>query len=263
MSAQPIDWDGYLAAFHARSPGITEQVLTRCHAGGSSPYDWLLDGIDATGRIVDLGCGSGPARPAGAQRWVGIDRSVGELRAARKAGRGALVLGDATGLPIGEGVVDTVVCSMSLMLVRPLDEALREIRRVLRHDGELRLLLPALCSAHRDGPSGATRSSSGRRARRRSSRRRRSARRAGAVLETHGLRVESDEARRFAHRVAEPVDADRFVDSWYLPGVSPDRQAAARRRARAMVPVDIGVPLRRVIARRVGMPRATSGVPRP
>ncbi len=151
---------------------------------------------------------------------------------------------------------------MSLMLVRPLDEALGEIHRVLRHDGQLRLLLPTYApltatdrwhyaqlfwsarSTTKFPPTPLRR-------------------RAGTVLGTHGLRVESDESRRFAHRVAEPVDADRFVDSWYLPGVSLVRLDAARRRAREMVPVDIGVPLRRVIARRVGMPSATSGVPRP
>ncbi len=79
----------------------------------------------------------------------------------------------------------------------------------------------------------------------------------------HGLAVETDDTRRFSLRLDEPADADRFVDSWYLPGVDSDRRAAARRRARAMVPVEIGVPLRRVSAQTVGMPGAGHGVPRP
>jgi SAM-dependent methyltransferase len=245
----PVDWDTYLDEFHARNPGITEEVLARCTAGQATPYGWLLDGVDPSARIVDLGCGSGPARPTGAHRWVGLDRSVGELRRARETGRSAVVLGDATRLPIADGTVDVVTCSLALMLVRPLDEALAEIHRSLRDGGQLRLLLPTpgpLTAADRvrylqlfwaarsttKFPPTSLR------------------KRAGATLERANLRVESDESRRFDHPITGPSDADRFVDSWYLPGTTTARRDAARSRARAMVPVTMGIPLRRVIARR-------------
>ena len=262
MRAQSIDWDRYLEAFHTRSPGITEQVLTRCHDHGVTPYDWLLDGVDPNACIVDVGCGSGPARPAGAARWVGVDRSAAELHAAQQAARSAVVLGDATRLPVADGAADVVVCSLSLMLVHPLDAALVEIRRVLGRRGQLRLLLPARAPltvidrwryAQLFWSARSTTQFPPTRLRRD----------AAAVLVGHGLAVEADDTRRFSLRLDEPADADRFVDSWYLPGVDPDRRAAARRRARTMVPVEIGVPLRRVSAQTVGMPGAGHGVPRP
>ncbi len=243
------DWDAYLDEFHARNPGITEEVLARCTAHQATPYDWLLDGVDPSARIVDLGCGSGPARPADALRWVGLDRSVGELHRAQEVGKSAVILGDASRLPIADGTVDVVTCSLALMLIRPLDDALREIHRVLREGGELRLLLPTpgpLTAADRmrylrlfwaarsttKFPPTPLR------------------RKAVATLERADLRVESDESRRFDHPITDPSHADRFVASWYLPGTTAARRDAARSRARAMVPVTMGIPFRRVIARR-------------
>lgn len=248
MTRLPIDWDAYLDEFHARNPGITEEVLARCTAGQATPYDWLLDGTDPSARNVDLGCGSGPTQPAGGPGWVGLDRSAGELRRAQETGRRAVILGDATRLPIADGTVDVAICSMALMLVRPLGDALGEIHRILRGNGQLRLLLPTpgpLTAADRlrylrlfwaarsptKFPSTPLR------------------RRAAETLETFSLRVVSDESRRFDYPVDDPSDADRFVNSWYLPGTSTARRDDARMRARSMAPVTMGISFRRLIAR--------------
>lgn len=243
------NWPTYLAEFHAANPGITEDILARCTAKGQNPYDWLTESLDPASRILDLACGSGPAKPAGARQWVGLDLSAAELARARRGGIGALMVGDATALPLGDASADAVTCSMALMLVQPLDLALAEIRRTLTPNGRLLLLLPALRPLHMADrakylrlfvaarsttkfPPSALR------------------RQASATLARHGLQVESDETRRFTYSLDEPSDANRFVDSWYLPGVHPRRRDAARIRAQSMVPCTIGVPLRRVIARR-------------
>jgi SAM-dependent methyltransferase len=251
MRRQTVDWDAYLDQFHARLPGITEDVLARCTTGGSTPYEWLLDGVDPSGRIVDLGCGSGPARPPNALRWVGLDRSAEEIRRARDGGRSTLVLGDVTSLPIPDGRVDVVTCSMALMLVRPLGPALEEIHRVLRPAGELRLLLAtptplttrdrlrymrlfwAARSPARFPPSPLRGHA------------------AAETLERSFLRVESDESRRFEYPLVDAPEAARFVDSWYLPGTSEHRRGRARAQALAMVPAAVGIPFRRVVARRM------------
>ncbi len=243
----PVDWGRYLDDFHATRSGITEDVLGRARLGSQNPYEWLVDGIDPDARILDLACGSGPSRPDGATRWVGLDRSVGELERAADAGRGPLLRGDATRLPAADASVDVVVSAMGLMLVEPLDEALAEIARVLRPDGELRLLLPArsplstldqlrylrlflAARATNHFPPTPLRTH------------------AAESLCDAGLTVTADESRRFAVPLETGEQAARFVDSWYLPRASPVRRDAARRRAAELAPFTLGLPLRRVDA---------------
>ncbi len=249
MFRHPIDWNSYLDGFHASFPGITEDVLARCSSDQLTPYGWLTDGVDDGARMLDLGCGSGPARPPGAARWVGLDRSARELQRAAELRRGSLLRGDITQLPIGDRSVDVVTSSMTMMLVHPIDVALREIRRVLRDSGELRLLLPTsspltmldrvtyvrLFWAARSTtkfPPTAMRA------------------KARNTLESSGFTVLSDERLRFDHPVDDPTAADRFINSWYLPTTTDARRAAARERAETMAPFHIGIPLRRIVARR-------------
>lgn len=244
------DWATYLAEFHAAKPGITEDVLSRCSSKGRTPYDWLTETVRSSERILDLACGSGPARPSGAQHWVGLDRSEAELRRARSDGRQTVLRGDATSLPVPDATFDVVTYSMGLMLVQPLDRALGEVSRALLPDGRLLLLLPAGRPLHVTDRTTylrlfwAARSTTkfpptelGRHA--------------TEALAAQGLQVTSDDRRRFVYPMPEPADGDRFVDSWYLPGISSRRRASARARARAMTPRSIGVPFRRVIARKM------------
>jgi ubiquinone/menaquinone biosynthesis C-methylase UbiE len=51
---------------------------------------------------------------------------------ARARGRGPVLTGDALTLPVGSGSLDVVVCSMAIMLLRPIDPAMAEVTRVLR-----------------------------------------------------------------------------------------------------------------------------------
>ena len=251
MTRTPIDWDAYLAAFHAAAPGITEDVLARSSAGGRSPYRWLTEGLDGDPRVLDLGCGSGPARPEGPERWVGVDRSRGELDRAVALGRASVIQGDATQLPIADGSIDVATSSMAMMLVCPIEAALGEVRRVLRDGGELRLLLPTPTPAPltvRDRltyvrlflAAGSTTKFPPTTLRGTAAR----------TLGTAGFTVHADDRLRFELTVDDAGAAARFVDSWYLPTTTDARRGELRDRAASLAPFRIGIPLRRIVARR-------------
>lgn len=94
-------WGTYVDRFHGERPGITETLLSRSvDDTGRTPYGWVRSGLPA-GLFVDLGCGSAPMQPEVTQPdvrgWVGVDRSRGELAAARHAGRGPVVAASADG----------------------------------------------------------------------------------------------------------------------------------------------------------------------
>lgn len=251
MTRPPIDWDAYLADFHASHPGITEDVLAGCTSRGRTPYQWLTEGLVDDARLLDLGCGSGPAKPADSTHWAGLDLSMGELERAVALGRSAVLRGDITRLPIVDGGLDVVTSSMAMMLVQPIDVALGEIRRVLSDHGELRLLVPTptpkpltvldqvtylrLFWAARSTtkfPPTMMRTAAKR------------------TLEAAGFTVHSDERMRFELPVHGAEGADRFINSWYLPAISNARRHAARTKAASMAPFRIGIPLRRIVARR-------------
>lgn len=95
--------------------------------------------------VLDLGCGTArltedlSLRSAGA-RVVGVDRSSGMLRAARRRlGRSSppLVEGDAYALPFGDGVFALVTSTFAYHWLLEPAAALGEIRRVLRPGGYL------------------------------------------------------------------------------------------------------------------------------
>jgi SAM-dependent methyltransferase len=103
-------------------------------------------------RVLDLGIGPGVsgvemARAAPAIRIVGLDRSSAMLRRAKlhAAAAGvnlALVCADASRLPFADGSYDAVTGHSVLYLLPDRDEALREIRRVLRPRGRIAFLEP-------------------------------------------------------------------------------------------------------------------------
>ena len=125
-------WDAYLETFHAQRPGITEDVLIHC--------------LDSTGttplRVAPRRHRPRRSHPRPRLRqrsntavarsgWVGIDRSQAELCRAQSDGRVPLIRADLRQLPIRSPSIDTVICSMALMLVEPLNDALVEIQRAL------------------------------------------------------------------------------------------------------------------------------------
>jgi SAM-dependent methyltransferase len=240
-------WDAYVRDFHNDKPGITEAVLTRGRCDDQTPYEWLTEGIADQDQVLDLACGSAPTRCLAGNTWIGLDASLAELAAAGADAAGHVVQGDLVRLPFRSEVSDVIICSMALMLIDPLAEALGEIRRVLHPGGVLRLLLPAdgpLTGGDRAGyaalavalgtttpfPPSPVRHS------------------LGQALGDAGLIIIADHARRFAYPIHSSEAAARLVDSLYLPAVSPRRRHIARLIAARWPTVDLGIPLRRVVA---------------
>ena len=267
---RPIDageatsWRSYLDSFHHEHPGITESILERCvDDAGTTPYHWIAAAIggspDRSGSdhqwagptVLDLACGSGPMRRLVTGTWVGTDRAPAELGVARARGAHPLVLGDAVDLPFARASFDVVICSMALMITQPLDRVLAEITRLLRPNGRLVALLPA----NRPLRSGdlvhvASLLLTLRRTRL-AYPNDRALTHLPNLLDPAGLALVDDRRRRFEYSMATVDAAHDLVRSLYLPGVDPDRIAAADRRSERWVGQTFGVPLRRVVAQRV------------
>src|SRR5262245_18103995 len=94
-------------------------------------------------RVLDLVCGTGDimfAETPPARIAVGVDVTFRMLQLAqqrRGAARAALVTGDMVALPIGNERFTVVTAGYGLRNVPDLDQALREIRRVLVPGGRL------------------------------------------------------------------------------------------------------------------------------
>jgi SAM-dependent methyltransferase len=252
------DWPDYIARFHRDRPGITEALLGFSHDElGDNPYDWLTGGLPGDGLVLDLGCGSGPTAP-GLPGWVGLDLSRAELRGAQLKGRTRVVQARAEAVPIRAGRATAVIASMSLMVADHAGLVLTEAHRLLEPGGVIAILLPA-----RDPSTWADRLryaallvAVGRRAvpfphpevehdvR--------------GLLAGAGFEVVADDTRRFAHPTTNRRESDLLVDSLYLPGVPAARVRMARRVVRRWGHAEIGIPLRRVIARRGGTPTSRS-----
>lgn len=249
MSRVPQQWRDYLADFHAQRSGITEDLLAGATDDtGRTPYGWLAEAVPPAARVLDLACGSAPTGDLlRAWSYVGMDLSPGELRLAR--GRGLPVaVADAARLPVADGGVDVVVCSMALQLV-PLAATLAQVRRVLRPGGVLLATVPA------SGPLPARdalhwgRLLVALRQRRLSYPNDDDLADVEPALAAAGLTLVSDESRGFAVALRTAAEADRLLDSLYLPDAPPDRVAAARRVVRGWTGRRLTVPLRRLVAR--------------
>lgn len=133
--------------------GYSETTLARALAG--------LDDV-APGRLLDVACGTGLFAAKVRERWpmtpvVGVDLSPEMLEQAAErlpptAGTEDVpptswLTGSAEHLPLGDGAIDTLVCTNAFHLVQEPLAALAEFRRVLRPDG--RLVLVDWCRDYR------------------------------------------------------------------------------------------------------------------
>jgi ubiquinone/menaquinone biosynthesis C-methylase UbiE len=102
--------------------------------------DWLTKG--AKGRTLEVGCGTGRNLPRySVETLVALEPEADALAKARKRSPNTLfVRASAQALPFREGAFDTVVSSLVFCSVPEPREGLAEVRRVLKDDGELRML---------------------------------------------------------------------------------------------------------------------------
>jgi len=115
------------------SRGDTERIIDCCIAALD-----LSPGLN----VLDVGCGAGSWHPrlAAGTVVVGVDLMLGMLREARTTDlalrpRPALVQADAQALPLATASFDRVLCAGVLYHVPNCQQALLEIRRVLRPGG--------------------------------------------------------------------------------------------------------------------------------
>lgn len=252
MTRDPVEerWDDYLRHFHADAPGITERVLERSTDDiGRTPYAWLLDVLPPDGFVIDVACGSAPLwSDALARRYVGVDTSPQELALAERRGAQRLVLGAATALPAATGSARTVLCSMALMILPDLGPALSEVQRVLEPGGLLAAIVPTGPTSVRDGPmlAGLVAALGTRPSYRNDS----ALEHPAGLLAAHGLRLDSDERRRFVFPLPDRAAAETMAASLYLPeddGTRRARAAAYLSTARH-VTAGMPIPIRRLLA---------------
>ncbi|GAA1835075.1 class I SAM-dependent methyltransferase [Microlunatus capsulatus] len=252
---EPLDWKGFLSEFHRTRAGVAEAVLSRATAGDHSPYRWLGRAVSADARvIVDLAAGSGPMSRVLAQPGrtvVGVDLSAEELALAAERGPGPWVRGDALRLPFRDGSVDVVTSSMGLVVVRPLEELLTEITRVLRPGGVLAAIAPAVRPL--GPPDLLTLGQISRRLRAKP-------RFPGPVelagfhktLDAVGLTRVEDKRERYRFSVRSREDAELVMSALYLPSTRRSRVVAAveylEDRLERSESVEIAIPMRRVVA---------------
>jgi len=123
-------------------PWLYDAVCALYERGGIGRWRHLLT-AGAYGAVLDLGSGTGrnlPLLPADV-RIVALDPSLDALeRARRRAPTVPLVVGSAEALPFRAGTFDTVLSGLAFCCVDDPRRGLEEVKRVLRPDGELRML---------------------------------------------------------------------------------------------------------------------------
>jgi len=242
-------WQSYIQTFHEHSPGITERVLVPAMAGGGNQYQWIAEAVETSPRVLDLAGGSSPIAFGTGDMHVTADLSINELALAHTRGR-TCVRASANALPFADSSFDAVVCSMALMLLQPLDTALKEIRRVLRLDGLFVATRPV------------TRPLTGRDRRRYvqlllalrtirlQSPNHKALKKPGFLLAASGFNIEDLSSVRFEYSMSTDENAALMVDSLYVPTASLARRHAASRLAQRWVPDSVGIPIQRMVARK-------------
>lgn len=255
MGDEEVDWPEFVAAFHRDRPGVVEAVLSRALAGDHTPYRWLARAVSSDDQtVLDLACGSGPMSRELAQEGrtvVGLDLSPEELTLATDRGPGPWVQGNALRLPFRDESLDAVTSSLGLVVIRPLDQLLNEITRVLKPGGVLAAIAPAVRPL---GPADL------RVLARITTRLRTKPQFPGPVelagftktLRSVGLRRVEDARERYRFTVASRADAELVMSALYLPSTRHSRIEAAVEHVEDRLvrrgPVDIAIPMRRVVA---------------
>ncbi|MDI6916861.1 MAG: class I SAM-dependent methyltransferase [Thermoplasmatales archaeon] len=93
-------------------------------------YARMLNGMHLSGRILDLGSGTGMLSDFLDKEVIGVDFSINMLKKSRNKNR---ILGDAEFLPFKSNVFDFVL-SFTLVQNLPSFKVFKEVRRILKPD---------------------------------------------------------------------------------------------------------------------------------
>jgi SAM-dependent methyltransferase len=98
-------------------------------------FPWVLNlaNVHDSDRVLEVGCGNGGYLSL--VEAVGLDVSIGMIRAARERATGPLICGDAQQLPFRDASFDAVLAPHMLYHVADREAAIRELRRVLTAAG--------------------------------------------------------------------------------------------------------------------------------
>ena len=110
-------------------------------------YKKLLDYLDAEKgkNLIDIGCGVGVLLKNARDRGLnvfGLDFSIEALKIAKKFTDADVILGDAENLPVRDSSFDYVTCIGSLEHFSDMRKALQEMKRILKKDGKLLIIVP-------------------------------------------------------------------------------------------------------------------------
>ena len=134
-------------------PKTYESIQRHCSAATNSPLDGFSAPrpyrkrviASAEGRVLEIGVGSGlniPFYGSAVRGVLGLEPSQPLIAMARKVAEGAtnpvaFIEGSAKGIPLDDNTVDTVVSTWTMCTIPEVDQALSEIRRVLKRGGRL------------------------------------------------------------------------------------------------------------------------------
>ena len=247
-------WDSYLEQFHRERPGITQVVLGKSFGleHHDDPYQWLLEALPDAGPVLDLACGNASLFAKRAwSGWIGLDRSRSELGAVNETTSDPLVCADSAQLPLSDGSIGALVCSMGMMVLQPLEETLEEVRRVLAAGATGCLLLPARTPLRVFDKMRYARLLLALRRPRLDYPNDRAMSQLPEVLKRFSLTVRADHRRCFRYSFDGLDSVEQFVDSLYLPGASLGQIENGRGVAKHWIGSTIGIPLRRVVFERI------------
>lgn len=150
------EWRAHLQTFHAQVPSATPAALLRMtDERGRTSYEVLAEAIGQQlpprARVLDVGCGDGEFAQhlrmlVPDSSYAGVDISPEEIARARVFhgnGETQFHLAPAQQLPFADRSFDGVASHLALMLIPSIDQALAEIRRILRPGGTLAFVVNA------------------------------------------------------------------------------------------------------------------------
>lgn len=139
---EPLNDPGLVRKAYADEKRYAARMAKQKTATGPDPYDVLFAAVaERTPReVLEVGCGRGELAERMSRelpaRVIALDQSARmvELTAARGV---EAIVGDVVSLPFRDASFDCAVAAWMLYHASDLDQALEELRRVLRLDGRL------------------------------------------------------------------------------------------------------------------------------